>query len=706
MATRVEARRRGRATRRRGFLIAGLALLALGPAASQATAGPLPGVPDPGGDPTIPVRVPPPAGKYFGYHELTAELNLHGWTAAELAEVAAGGGATTARFNITWWAVEPRMDEWSTYWWERYGRLYNAYIANGIRPILSVAGTPVWARLPIHQLCGNQRGCEYPPAEYMDGQWQEFVAEVAKRFPQAAAIEIWNEPNLKGFYKPNPNPWRYAQLVVRAYDAIKAANPTMQVLGGALAPYQGDDVTRWSMKRFLDTMYAASPSVKNHMDGISFHTVWQELDYGAESVYAKFFQDVRTTSAKYGDAGIPLWITETGLTTNGDLAYTQFEQAVGLLMQYRKLMQMPDVKAMVIHTLADRVELPPTDFNYGYGVIRGWDPFTPKQAYCGFAGRVDTPDPYGPCPRVIEDYPDDDTTPPDTSITGGPSGTVTTGAASFAYASSEPGSTFECKLDTGAWASCPAAGKAYSGLGNGSHSFAVRATDAAGNTDGTPASRIWTVDTSVPDTTAPETTITSGPSGTVERRGASLTYSSTESGSTFGCRLDGGGWASCPAAGKRYTGLADGVHTFLVRATDAAGNTDGSPASRTWTVDAGGDLSALRCSLRMTVLRWSIRHSVDEERAAYRRAYHRVFQRCAPCGRKLARINQRIRGADDRATRVALRERRRRVVRRCNPCRRRLRVLEYRAARASEDALFERYVRRHDAVRRECDGRR
>ena len=43
-----------------------------------------------------------------------------------------------------------------------------------------------------------------------------------------------------------------------------------------------------------------------------------------------------------------------------------------------------------------------------------------------------------------------DTTPPDTSITSGPSGTVTATDATFAFTSSEAGSTFECQLDTAA----------------------------------------------------------------------------------------------------------------------------------------------------------------------------------------------------------------------------------------------------------------
>jgi glucose/arabinose dehydrogenase len=89
-----------------------------------------------------------------------------------------------------------------------------------------------------------------------------------------------------------------------------------------------------------------------------------------------------------------------------------------------------------------------------------------------------------------------DTTPPDTTITAGPSGTVSTGAASFEFSSNEQGSSFECRLDGGAWAGCTSP-RTLANLADGSHSFDVRATDQAGNVDATPASRTWTVSTVV-----------------------------------------------------------------------------------------------------------------------------------------------------------------------------------------------------------------
>ena len=110
------------------------------------------------------------------------------------------------------------------------------------------------------------------------------------------------------------------------------------------------------------------------------------------------------------------------------------------------------------------------------------------------------------------------------------------------------------------------------GLADGEHTFSVRAIDAAGNTDQTPATRTFTV-----DTVAPETTIDVDVECRTRSRRA-------KPNSTFECKLDSGAFASCTSPYVVGT-FADGEHTFSVRAIDAAGNTDQSPATRTFTVD-------------------------------------------------------------------------------------------------------------------------
>jgi archaellum component FlaF (FlaF/FlaG flagellin family) len=83
--------------------------------------------------------------------------------------------------------------------------------------------------------------------------------------------------------------------------------------------------------------------------------------------------------------------------------------------------------------------------------------------------------------------------------------------------------------------------------------------------------------------TAPDTTITSGPSGTVNSTSATFAFTSTVGGSTFGCSLDGGAATACSSPAS-YTGLPEGSHTFTVAAT-ANGLTDPTPASQTWGID-------------------------------------------------------------------------------------------------------------------------
>jgi parallel beta-helix repeat protein len=172
-----------------------------------------------------------------------------------------------------------------------------------------------------------------------------------------------------------------------------------------------------------------------------------------------------------------------------------------------------------------------------------------------------------------------DRTAPETTIGNAPATATASTSASFTFTGSEPGSTFECSLDNAAFTACTSP-RSYSNLSaNTSHQFRVRARDALGNVDGTPAVHTWTI-----DTTAPQTTINTGPP-TTTGPDATLTFSSNESTATFECSLDNAAYAACTSP-KQYAGLAGGSHQVRIRARDAAGNVDGSPATRSWTVDA------------------------------------------------------------------------------------------------------------------------
>ena len=96
---------------------------------------------------------------------------------------------------------------------------------------------------------------------------------------------------------------------------------------------------------------------------------------------------------------------------------------------------------------------------------------------------------------------------------------------------------------------------------------------------------------SVTDSTPPETTIDSGPSGPTSNPTPTFTFHSSEAGSSFECSIDTGtpSFGPCSGPGATHTPqapLANGTYTFRVRATDPASNTDPTPDARSFTVDA------------------------------------------------------------------------------------------------------------------------
>jgi hypothetical protein len=175
-----------------------------------------------------------------------------------------------------------------------------------------------------------------------------------------------------------------------------------------------------------------------------------------------------------------------------------------------------------------------------------------------------------------------DSEAPQTTIDSGPSETIDSSSATFAFSASEQ-AAFSCKLDGGSYTPCTSPA-IYTGLADGAHTFAVRATDPAGNVDASPASRSFTVNTSGtpidpgpnPDTTPsidrtpPQVSI-----GTVtvkrSKRSATVTFTATDDATATTCSLDGSAATACtsPVTLKK---LRPGRHTLVVQATDAAGN--------------------------------------------------------------------------------------------------------------------------------------
>ena len=111
------------------------------------------------------------------------------------------------------------------------------------------------------------------------------------------------------------------------------------------------------------------------------------------------------------------------------------------------------------------------------------------------------------------------------------------------------------------------------GRAGGTDTFEFEASDGAATS---PSATATIAIGPAPDNTAPQTLITKAKVNQTKRK-AKFAFSSSESGSTFECKLDKEQFKGC-ASPKTYKKLDPGKHKFKVRATDEAGNTDSTPA--------------------------------------------------------------------------------------------------------------------------------
>ena len=165
--------------------------------------------------------------------------------------------------------------------------------------------------------------------------------------------------------------------------------------------------------------------------------------------------------------------------------------------------------------------------------------------------------------------------PPETTIDSGPAGATRDSTPTFTFSSNEVGATFECKVDGGSFDPCsgPAGSHTAFALADGPHQVQIRAVDASSNSDSTPATRAFTVDTK-----APGATILKKPKGKVKtkKKAARVKVSfKSEAGAAFECRLDRARFRTCASplvARAKSAGGKGRKHTISVRATDGAGN--------------------------------------------------------------------------------------------------------------------------------------
>jgi hypothetical protein len=169
-----------------------------------------------------------------------------------------------------------------------------------------------------------------------DGEWDGYIDRFARRCGQIAqllaswrpAFQIWNEPDHppKAGYEPTLREAVFGRMMRRAYQAIKAVDTNLFVVGGGLAAGNPS----W-LEQVIQSVGGdlSADAIAFHPYGQRPHREWPKPNWG--------FGYVGDLLNNYYRAGgnRPLWITEMGVKEE-DLSQDQ-EQAAEFLRRYYRL---------------------------------------------------------------------------------------------------------------------------------------------------------------------------------------------------------------------------------------------------------------------------------------------------------------------------------------------------------------------------------
>jgi polysaccharide biosynthesis protein PslG len=342
-----------------------------------------------------------PAGAtIFGIHEPNSwRVNYPRVTPDQVADLISDLHGESHRYPIDWQYVEPNPPTGGSHQYDFsvYDRMYDADVARGVRPLIIVTNAPSWAWAPDIPRAGQPNG--FPPGPNHFDDWAAFCAEVAKRYPKAIGIEVWNEPNFNAFWglstpEGQPDPAKYTAVLAAAYHAIKDQSPSMKVLGGALAPFgPGETGGRVPLTQFLNGMLDAGAA--QDMDALSFHTYADNPTLSGPKLFSWAVNLARSAEQSNG-VHLPLWLTEVGVTTTGPAAFTPAAQATALTTFTSWVQTQPDIDAFFVHALTE-----PTandqDSEKGFALVSGDAyPFSPKPAFFALRSAVTQPPPPNP----------------------------------------------------------------------------------------------------------------------------------------------------------------------------------------------------------------------------------------------------------------------------------------------------------------------
>jgi hypothetical protein len=274
-------------------------------------------------------------------------------------------GANSVRDECAWAKVELQAGVYQVP--PEIDTYYNEIVARGIEPLIILDyGNPLYD--------GGQR----PTSPQGIAAFCAYAQFVAQHFAGVVTkFEVWNEWDIAiGGVTGNGDPVQYVDLLSAVYSTLKAVNPAITVVGGAVSALNYSYITT-----LLDH------GILGICDIFSVHTyVYADLpvENRVPEVWWQHVKDLQVVLRPYNNnQDFPLYVTELGWTTGfkdqvDDAGITQELQAAYVARLYLIARSLPYLKGLWIYGFEDEA----WTYNiYGpnYGLVR--PDMTPKEGY-------------------------------------------------------------------------------------------------------------------------------------------------------------------------------------------------------------------------------------------------------------------------------------------------------------------------------------
>jgi polysaccharide biosynthesis protein PslG len=266
--------------------------------------------------------------------------------------IIARAGAGWVRTDIDWGGIER---ERGTFDWHDVDRVVAAAAAHGLRILGVLAYTPAWARDP-------DTSDKTPPNDV--GDFARFAGAAAARYAGSVmtAWEVWNEPNLSGFWQPRPDAAAYGRLLAAASSAIRSADAAATIVSGGLAPAtDATDGSEQSPESFLAELLASGHGDAFDVLGAHPYSYPALPTDDSTSSWNSFYRLPRLHRVleRAGLHHRNIWLTEVGAPTGLSAhAVSEHWQTTILVDVIRAARFVPYIAKTFLYTVRDRADDP------------------------------------------------------------------------------------------------------------------------------------------------------------------------------------------------------------------------------------------------------------------------------------------------------------------------------------------------------------